>query len=242
MMSDIDAGRTVGKPSLLDYSQTSAFFATRGIGASDNHLVATMYQGPELATQRDLAEKSAILPLLKVDSADRVLDLGCGAGRWAQVIAPFVSHYLGIDFSEPLLEAARARVQKAEFQTMNIAVFEPGKLAVQPPFTLVICSGILAYINDSDVKALFRHVSRITAEQSRLYIREPVAKDRRLTLNRYWSEELQAYYSAVYRTSEDYIDFFKELNGFRLHRDSTPFPPHLQNRTETEQRYFILKR
>jgi ubiquinone/menaquinone biosynthesis C-methylase UbiE len=242
MRSDINADRIVGAPLQLDYSQTSSFFATRGKGVSSNPLVATMYQDPDLAAQRDLAEKSTVFPLLKVCSEDRVLDLGCGSGRWAQVIAPSVSQYLGIDFSEPLLEAARVRVPLAEFQAMNVAAFDPRKLAVRPPFTLVICSGILAYINDPDVKALFSEISRITAERSRLYIREPIAKDCRLTLNRYWSEELQAHYSAIYRMREEYLDLFGELNGFGLHDEGAPFPPHLQNRTETEQRYFLLER
>jgi ubiquinone/menaquinone biosynthesis C-methylase UbiE len=231
--------RVFGGKRAIDYADTLAFFERRAKHAG---ITATMYQQPELAYQRDHAEKQAVLATLNVRTVDRVLDIGCGTGRWAEVLAPHVSAYLGIDFSAGLLETARARVPSAVFQCADISSLDSGALAVAPPFTLFVCSGILTYLNDTDVQRLFSTISRVAGPDSRLYLREPTGKHQRLTLDGYWSEELEAVYSAIYRTRDEYIDLFKNLSRFELIQEGEPFPRKLQNRTETEQRFFILQR
>ena len=234
--------RVFGEKRAINYNDTQAFFESRADIAGENSLTATMYQDAALAGRRDAAEKQTTLPLLKLRGDDRVLDIGCGSGRWAQIISPATSAYLGIDFSSGLLKVARARVRKAVFQCMAVNVMNPSAFPVPPPFTLIVASGILTYLNDADVRRLFINVSQIAAPDSRCYVREPVAKVERLTLDGYWSEELGASYSAVYRTRAEYLDLFCALEGFRLRYEGEPFPPHLQNRAETEQRFFLLER
>lgn len=234
--------RVVGDLRSLDYATTSSFFEGRGRRADANHLTATMYQSEDLATGRDLAEKARILPLMHFRHDDRVLDIGCGTGRWAEAVAPGVDAYLGIDFSEALLETARMRAPAATFQAMNVAHLDAEGLTVSPPFTAIICSGILIYINDVDVCTLFRALSAVAAPESRIYLREPMATTDRLTLDRHWSDELQDHYSAIYRTREQYGEFFAELAGFEICAEGNPFPDELQNRSDTTQRYVMLKR
>ena len=227
---------------VIDYSRTLAFFESRAKTAAANPLTATMYQDPVLAERRDHAEKQTALALMDLRSDKRVLDLGCGSGRWARDIAPFVSAYLGLDFSEGLLDVARAQVPAAVFQCMPVNDLDIDAFRIPPPFHIVICSGILAYLNEQEVVPLFTTISRIAAPESRYYIREPIAKTERLTLDDYWSEELGARYSAVYRTRSEYLDLFSSLQGFQLREEGAPFPPELQNRAETEQYFFLLER
>ena len=234
--------RVFGEKRAINYSTTRAFFERRAAVAGENALTATMYQDAALAARRDEAEKQTVLPLLRLRRDDRVLDIGCGSGRWAQIIAPIVSTYLGIDFSFGLLEVARASVPAALFQCMAVNGMNADSLRVPPPFTVVIASGILTYLNDADVRQLLAATAQMAAPGSRFYAREPVAKVQRLTLDGYWSDELGANYSAVYRTRADYLDLFSALTGFRLCTEGEPFPPDLQNRAETEQRFFVLER
>ena len=242
-MATADSGvRIFGEKRTINYARTLAFFEGRANVAEHNALTATMYQDANLADRRDHFEKETVLPHLNLRAADRVLDVGCGSGRWAKVIAPKVRAYLGIDFSPGLLEVARTLVESAEFQCVQANFLEFQQLKVQPPFTLVICSGILTYLNDSDVLRLFATVSQTSASESRVYIREPIAKAERLTLDGYWSEELRSNYSAVYRTRAEYLDLFSELSGFHVRHEGEPFSRELQNRAETEQRFFLLER
>jgi SAM-dependent methyltransferase len=234
--------RVFGEKRALDYNRTLAFFEARSAGAAQNPLTATMYQDADLANRRDDAEKQTALPHLRLCPDDRVLDIGCGSGRWAQLIAPAVGAYVGIDFSAGLLNAARQRVGIASFQCMRADDIHPEALLLPPPFSLFVCSGILAYLNDIDVLRLFDTVSQSACPNGRIYIREPIAKSQRLTLDAYWSEELRSLYSAVYRTRSEYLDLFCGLRAFRLLSEGEPFPRELQNRTETEQRFFILER
>lgn len=234
--------RVFGEKRTINYLSTLEFFEARANVSAQNVLTATMYQDAELASRRDRAEKETVLPQLNLRAGDRVLDVGCGSGRWAESITPNVSSYLGIDFSRSLLEVARARVPSAVFQCTPANSLDAEPLKVPPPFTLFICSGILTYLNDSDVLRLFATLLRTAPTASRLYIREPIAKMERLTLDGYWSEELGANYSAVYRTRAEYLDLFSALSGFHVRFEGEPFPPALQNRIETEQRYFLLER
>ncbi len=241
-VSDSGATRISGKHHSISYDRTEEFFESRANGASENHLTATMYQDSTLAARRDELEKQTVLPLLRLRPDDRVLDLGCGVGRWARVIAPSVAQYLGIDFSEKLLSAARAYTPEAVFQCMRVNSLNVSALEIAPPFTLVLCSGIFAYINDADLLRLFGSLSRIAALNSRIYIREPVAKTERLTLDEYWSDDLKCPYSAIYRTRIEYLRAFDSLLGFDVQLETKPFPAELQNRAETEQHCFLLKR
>jgi len=146
----------------IDYRATEAFFESRGKDAVGQPLVSTMYQDAGLASRRDAAEKETVLPHLAINGADRVLDVGCGAGRWAEVLVPRVAAYLGIDFSEGLLAAARTRTPGGAFQRMSASALDPGAFHLPPPFSLVICSGILIYLNDRDVENLLTLIAEIS--------------------------------------------------------------------------------
>lgn len=237
-----NATRFVDQLADIEYRDTHSFFEDRGGGDQSSSLSATMYQDAQLAERRDKAEKDLILPQLALNRSDRVLDVGCGAGRWAQVVAPGVSEYLGIDFSENLLEVARGKVPEARFQCLSVDKLDLDALMVAPPFSLIICSGILAYINDRDIAALLSVVADAASPRSRIYIREPIAKTSRLTLKAHWSDELCKQYSAIYRTRAEYLQLFKNLTGFSMAAEAMPFPSQLQNREETQQWFFLLTR
>lgn len=63
---------------------------------------------PGLHKRRDLA-----LEVVRSYSDPRVLDVGCGSGRIAEgVLDAGASAYVGVDFSEPMLELARKRLDR----------------------------------------------------------------------------------------------------------------------------------
>jgi SAM-dependent methyltransferase len=58
--------------------------------------------------------------------ARRILDLGCGAGRFATKLGRDASHYLGIDASAEMIAAAQANCPELEFREGNILEFDAG--------------------------------------------------------------------------------------------------------------------
>src|SRR5436190_8578505 len=63
---------------------------------------------PGLLRRRNLA-----VDTVRRYTQPRVLDVGCGSGRIGEfVLEAGAGHYLGVDFSEPMIELARDRLQR----------------------------------------------------------------------------------------------------------------------------------
>src|SRR5438067_10637039 len=109
------SSRIVGQAEEISYQETRQFFQDRAArGPAVGLLSVTMYQdgNPQLAEARDAWEKERVIPLLRLQPATRVLDIGCGCGRWALSLYGKVASYLGVDFSEDLLALAKSALQR----------------------------------------------------------------------------------------------------------------------------------
>lgn len=96
----------------IDKSSVLEFFEERAAKVSTlGPIRAVIYQDKnvDLAERRDAAEKSLLLPLLKIDNSSRVLDAGCGTGRWADIVIPHCASYFGVDVSPGLIKVAVER-------------------------------------------------------------------------------------------------------------------------------------
>lgn len=234
----------------IDYKQVEDFFRARGENAAG--LTATMYgdQDPTVAARRDEVEKARVLPLLGALAQGNVLEIGCGLGRWAPVIAASGGRYLGFDRSKELIEAAR-RLQgdcggRASFEVLDACELHRAAPSLPGPFQVVLVTALLLYLNDADCENILRSIVLLAAEDALVYIREPVSLlEDRLTLVNHYSEELRAHYNAVYRTEREYREWFSTLllpAGFVLAETDFIFDKQLHNRAETRHRFFALKR
>lgn len=237
----------------IDYDSTKEFFENRAQKYTEDYpYVTTMYQdnNPELTKIRDEYEKNMIYHMLKIQSDSKILDIGCGVGRWTELVYKNVLNYLGIDFSDKLLEIARTRVKtipgKIEFQQLAAQDIENNeKLIIKGKFNRFILSGVLLYLNDKDLERCFNGIISLSEFNSIIYIREPLAKKNRLTLKKHYSDELRTKYSAIYRTKKQYkqkIENFFIKNKFKIVKEGFLYPEPLNNRKETTQYYFILER
>ena len=239
--------RIYGNKKEISKSSVKSFFLDRANRYDPlNPLVSVLYQdsNPELAIKRDIEEKKIITHLLGLNDDDRVLDIGCGIGRWAEKISSQVSLYHGTDLIPGFIEIATARCSAYEntsFQVISAQDISPSSLAVKPPFSLVLISGLLIYLSDSDVEKLLKNIRLCVSKRSRILIREPIALDQRLTLDNYWSEELKSHYSSIYRTASELREMFTMfLGSFKLCADRPLFDESLSNRRETRQHLFQL--
>ncbi len=243
--------RTHGAAVPIDPERTRAFFEQRARGfRGDQPLTSVLYQdaNPQVAAARDAHEKALVLPQLQLHAGARVLDIGCGIGRWADAALPHVASYCGVDFSAGLIALARERCEdpRATF-FVESAENAPSVLADgSPRFDRVVISGVLIYLNDAQVEKLIADLPRVLSPDSLIYIREPVGLVDRLTLNQFWSEELKAEYSAIYRSrSELEAQVFAPLRqaGFGIVKEEPVYrDDNLNNRRETLQFYFLLQR
>jgi SAM-dependent methyltransferase len=79
-------------------------------------------------------------------SAPRVLDVGCGSGRIAEfALQAGAAHYLGIDFSEPMIELARTRLER--FGKRAELIVDDFLLApIDGSFEVVLALGLFDYL------------------------------------------------------------------------------------------------
>ena len=243
--------RIYGKPVKIDTKKVNAFFENRGMSYDpDNPYVSILYQdnNPEIASNRDIYEKTKIIPLLGIEKRRSVFDVGCGVGRWADALASHIDRYVGIDFSKQLIDIARSRhtSKKIEFLVHPAEKINSAQLLNKGPFDIVLMAGILIYLNDQQVLDCLSGLTDLISPECCIYFREPIALEERLTLNSYWSNELSYEYNAIYRTLEQtthLIDSVLSTAGFQksLFKPLYKEQP-LNNRKETLQHYCVLTR
>jgi len=76
----------------------------------------------------------------------RVLDVGCGSGRIGEfVLEAGASHYVGVDFSEPMIDLARARLTRFESRT-ELIVDDFVTAPLDGPFEVILAVGLFDYL------------------------------------------------------------------------------------------------
>jgi cyclopropane fatty-acyl-phospholipid synthase-like methyltransferase len=211
---------------------------------------AVIYQDkhPDLAEKRDAAEKARLLPLLELDHSLRVLDVGCGTGRWTADLAHGCASYHGIDFSAELIAHARSAFIESESLRFTVASAEDYSLislGETQPFDRILCCGVMIYLNDEDVEHAFNCMASVAAPKTRIVLREPVGTHERLTIKEHFSDELEQSYNAIYRTMQELIDCMEGTlfaAGFRVAGSGNVYDTPLNNRAETIQRWIALDR
>ena len=213
-------------------------------------VVAMLYQDsdPALALARDRHEKAILLPMIAPAPTDRVLDMGCGLGRWTGDLVDRVAHYVGTDPIAPFIEFAQQKHGWRDNVTFHVCGAEEidlERLSECTPFDIILIAGVLHYLNDAICEDSFERVLRCAAPVCRIVIRVPISTGNRLTLTNEWSQELRHKYSAIYRSRTEYLRWFDAIftpSRFHLGGDVSLYPDTMNNRTETRQHVFLLQR
>lgn len=245
--------RIKNKIEKIDYDSTQNFFQNRALKYnSENPYSVTMYQDnhPELVAQRNAAEIRKLKPMLGLDSNSKVLDVACGIGRWSDSISENITEYCGVDFSSELIRLAKERncnkpdrdfIVGSASEIENV-LKESGK----SQYNVILLIGILMYINENELLDMLMQIERAAEDHAVICIREPVGIEERLTLKEFYSQELQDNYNAIYRTDKELKAYFEKAflsKGFRIEKEGFLFDDRdLNNRKETEQYYYILRR
>ncbi len=248
------SGRIVEKYVEIDEDAVKKFFDARSTMQFPYLYNYTNYQdkNPELVLERDACEKKKIMPLLNIKRGMRVLDIGCGVGRWAESVLSCEATYVGIDSSDALLNIARRACFKIfgnsdqydflciDFQKLYQRL--PRKYVMEG-FDVIIINGVMMYINDKDLGRCLSDVNQLLNIGGLFYVKESIASEKRLTLDKVYSEELSSHYSAIYRRIHEYEKLWENMGTqYHCEKKGYMYGSDLKNRKETDAYYWILRK
>ena len=76
----------------------------------------------------------------------RVLDVGCGSGRIGEfVLEAGAAQYVGVDFSEPMIDLAEARLGRFA-ERVELITEDFLRAPISPPFDVVLAVGLFDYL------------------------------------------------------------------------------------------------
>ncbi len=141
-----------------------------------------------------------------VGDSGRVLDVGCGAGAWAEVFAQRYEAIIGIERSPLMVEAAKERVSRLP----NVEIFEGDgrKDLPESSFDLIFLGGLCMYLKGADVVALLHSLKRRLNEGGSIILRESTVQQ--------GMSLAQGEYQAVYRSVSLYHRLFEDAGPFRV--------------------------
>jgi 2-polyprenyl-3-methyl-5-hydroxy-6-metoxy-1,4-benzoquinol methylase len=176
----------------------------------------------------DFCQRRALEPWLDIAPGTRVLDVGCGVGRWSRLLASRGASVTGIDISPTMIAEAQRRAERVgvaercRFKTQDLADLDAGDR-----FDLVLAVTVLQHILEPRaLQASFRRMVEHLAPGGRMVILEAAP-----------TATAQHCDTSIFRARKrsEYLDLFLE-SGLHLRAltgvDPAPFRykllPHLR--------------
>jgi SAM-dependent methyltransferase len=149
--------------------------ARRFAGEGDGLAAVCAYGMPEFYNRAiDFTQRLALSPLLRGASGTRVLDVGCGVGRWSRLLAARGAQVTGIDLSVTMIAEARRRAAAANLSgRCRFLVQDLAQLSIGEQFDLVLGVTVLQHMLDSHcVRTALRRMCAHLAGGGRMVLLE----------------------------------------------------------------------
>lgn len=157
---------------------------------------------------RHYLELKHINKIVKFNKNMKVLELGCGAGRFAYSIAPYVNKYVGIDYSSEGIQSSKeicknSGIDNVDFIQASIIDFDYSE-----KFDVVYFGSVIQYLSDKDIRLMLKNLKKFMKEDT-------IIIDRSSTRNNIRHIADSILYYCIYRTPKEIEVLFKAID-FKL--------------------------
>jgi 2-polyprenyl-3-methyl-5-hydroxy-6-metoxy-1,4-benzoquinol methylase len=155
---------------------------------------------------RFLVEKSELLSFLEKyapkNSRKRALDIGCGNGKFTEIMANYFVHVDAIDLSQEIITKNR-KENKKDNCSYHCASLEAFAKRVDTHYDFIYIGGVLMYIDEVKIEESYKALNKLLNREAILVLRESVMSHKR-----------------VDNISESYIAYYREVNYYQKFLDS----------------------
>ena len=207
-------------PRMPDRNQIRDWWSQSAVNASAEPGVFSLAGSTPIGWMyRQQAEWGRFRALTDLNRSMRVLELGCGAGRWALRIASHVHWVTGIDISPEMIRIAKERQADRRLGNVDFAVAAAEDFRSEARYDLIYLSSVDQYLEDEACFKMIGNLRAMLAPGGTLIDRVTIRAGARAYANEdngYW---------AVYRTFSELDQAFASAGlVFRERRPShNPF-------------------
>lgn len=171
---------------------------------------------------------NAISDGLKLSSPDVMLDLGCGNGALAKRLFEQINGYLGIDFSDYLIEIAQqyfAKTPDFSFRISDVAEYLQAEKHPER-FTKALCYGAFSYLDEAKAGLTLSLLNTRFCNVSRVFIGNLPDKERAANFYRENLPDITELSNAeskigIWRTQQEFAGL-AEQQGWQCHFSTMP--------------------
>lgn len=195
----------------------------------------------KIADLRIKAEYELLDKKLKLKTNDVVVDLGAGNGRFTLFFAPKVHEVIAVEYIKDFTDFILKEKEKSNLKNINVLNIPAEEFCKENFADIVFVSGLLHYMDSEQYNKTIFNIYKTLKQGGILFLRETISiLDEEFVVDKF-SDELNAYYCSLYRTSQQHIDNFCKT-GLKLEEYSPFFEDGniLNKRLETRLYYFIF--
>lgn len=142
------------------------------------------------------------------DNTMRVLELGCGNGRWILSLAPLVKNYTGVDFGHAALVIAQEDINALSLKNVELREQSIVEFKGDQPYDIIYFSGVTQYLQDEEIRTVLNNL--------RPYFNNKTVLIDRSTVNYKERENISSpQYISIFRTPKELTDIYSDF-GFYL--------------------------
>ena len=157
---------------------------------------------------RFLVEKRELIEFIEQyslkNSRKRALDIGCGNGKFTEIIADYFERVDAIDLSEEII-AKNIENGKRDNCFYYCECLEDFAKRVDTNYDFIYVGGVLMYIDDSKIENNYRALDKLLSRDAILVLRESVMSSKRV-------DNISESYIAYYRQR----DYYQKFLDFKL--------------------------